>query len=74
MKCVQDASTVSTFMREVEDFYILMRRLKVVMISISDLSALIAVKGLSAKTRNVFITQKECIGMILQMMAIKLTQ
>ena len=68
MKCVQGASTVSTFMREVEDFHISMRRLKVEMISISDLSALIAVNGMSAKTRNEFITQESALELTLSNM------
>ena len=49
MKCVQGSSTVSVFMREVEDFHISMMRLMVEHISISDLSALIAVDGMNAK-------------------------
>ena len=68
MKCVQGSSTVSVFMREVEDFHISMMRLKVEYISISDLSALIAVNGMNAKTRNDFITQESALELTLMNM------
>jgi hypothetical protein len=55
-------------MREVEEFHISMVRLKVDMISISDLSALIAVNGMNSKTRNDFITQESALELTLSNM------